>query len=141
MKILSPRTHIENITYAHCYDLIGERGSGYSFDCTEDGRYLNDNPAAVENRRRVLSGEIPCHDRGVHAYMTNYTEPAMGQCEKCGKTMELSHPLSNLCSCGADYNMSGQRLRDNWVQEWAEETGEMESDIFAGDYDPEEVPF
>lgn len=77
-------------------------------------------------RKRALDG------------VSTYIQPGVGKCDQCGKPVELYHPLSNTCACGAQYNMSGQRLRDNWVEEWATDTGETEADIFSGDYDPED---
>ena len=82
----------------------------------------------LEPSRRLLS------DDGISTYI----QPAIGECDRCGKPVELWRPISNTCTCGAQYNMSGQRLRDSWVTNWAEETGETEADIFAGDYDPED---
>jgi hypothetical protein len=60
-------------------------------------------------------------------------EPAVGECEVCGRDVEL-RGFTNTCDCGADYNMSGQRLAPR--SQWGEETGEHISDILAADSDP-----
>ena len=52
--------------------------------------------------------------------------PAIGKCDECNQTVELSG-FTNTCDCGADYNMSGQRLAGR--EQWGEETGESLSDI------------
>lgn len=52
--------------------------------------------------------------------------PAVGECECCGASVELSG-FTNTCDCGADYNGSGQRLAGR--EQWGEETGEALSDI------------
>jgi hypothetical protein len=53
-------------------------------------------------------------------------EPAIGECNHCGKEVVLSG-FTNTCECGLDYNFSGQELcsRENW----GEETNESLSDI------------
>lgn len=52
-------------------------------------------------------------------------------CARCGKTVERwhgeSYPSCN--NCGAEYNASGQQLRDDWrgnPSSWDYETGDME---------------
>lgn len=54
--------------------------------------------------------------------------PAVGECDHCGRHVHL-HGFTNTCQCGADYNMSGQRLASR--TQWGEETGESISDILA----------
>lgn len=44
----------------------------------------------------------------------------------CGEEIEFSR-FTNTCSCGADYNSSGQLLAPR--SQWGEETGEDLSDI------------
>lgn len=48
----------------------------------------------------------------------------------CGLTVYL-HGFTNTCECGADYNLSGQRLASR--SQWGEETGESLSDILSVD--------
>lgn len=50
----------------------------------------------------------------------------------CGKEVLCATP-TNTCECGADYNMSGQRLAPR--EQWGEETGESASDILNYDYE------
>jgi hypothetical protein len=53
-------------------------------------------------------------------------EPAVGQCDVCGQYVDLCG-FTNTCDCGADYNMSGQRLAGR--EQWGEDTGESLADI------------
>ena len=53
----------------------------------------------------------------------------MGLCD-CGAEVELGG-FTNTCECGADYNMSGQRLASR--SQWGEETGESIADILSVD--------
>lgn len=53
---------------------------------------------------------------------------------KCGCGEEVvCDGFTNICSCGADYNWSGQRLASR--SQWGEETGESVADIIAVDSD------
>lgn len=45
----------------------------------------------------------------------------------CGKDLECDSFTNTCGQCGADYNMSGQRLAAR--EQWGEETGETASDI------------
>jgi len=60
-------------------------------------------------------------------------EPAVGECDECGEEVYLTG-FTNTCECGADYNMSGQRLAPR--SQWGEETSETLADILAADTDP-----
>lgn len=51
----------------------------------------------------------------------------------CGEEI-VCRGFTNTCSCGADYNMSGQQLAHR--SQWGEETGESLPDILAADTDP-----
>lgn len=44
----------------------------------------------------------------------------------CGEEV-ICAQFTNTCDCGADYNMSGQRLADR--RQWGAETGEHWSDV------------
>jgi len=48
----------------------------------------------------------------------------------CGEWLLLARN-TNTCECGADYNMSGQRLAPR--EQWGEETGETAVDIINHD--------
>ena len=52
-------------------------------------------------------------------------ERKLGECD-CGNTILLAG-FTNTCSCGADYNMSGQQLAPR--HHWGEETGEHYTDV------------
>ncbi len=54
-----------------------------------------------------------------------YYVPAIGKCH-CGEEVVLDGFICE-CDCGADYNMSGQRLAPR--EQWGEDTGEHLSDI------------
>ena len=51
----------------------------------------------------------------------------------CGQRI-VCYGFTNPCDCGADYNMSGQRLAPR--SQWGEETGESVADVLAADRDP-----
>ena len=56
------------------------------------------------------------------------------KCVVCGREVWLGH-FTNTCECGADYNMSGDKLVPRSL--WGEETGETASDILLADADYE----
>jgi hypothetical protein len=51
-------------------------------------------------------------------------------CEKCGAEVRRYRGQGDVgCDCGAQYNASGQRLRDDWrdnPSNWDDEIGDME---------------
>ncbi len=49
----------------------------------------------------------------------------VGKCE-CGQEIELLE-FTNTCTCGREYNMSGQQLADR--SQWGAETGETAEEI------------
>lgn len=59
-----------------------------------------------------------------------WAEPAVGICENCNADVEL-RGFTNTCECGADYNMSGERLAPR--EQWGWDTGESVDDILAID--------
>jgi len=71
-------------------------------------------------------------DSDVRDYGKYEHTAAVGECDRCGRHVHL-HGFTNTCECGADYNMSGQRLADR--SQWGEETGESVSDILSVDSD------
>ena len=81
----------------------------------------------AKNMQRI---EDSVDDEGyvVHGY-------SRWDCEKCGKEVRRyrgSYDAS--CSCGAQYNASGQRLRDDWRDNpsWDDENiGDLEGDEIA----------
>ena len=51
----------------------------------------------------------------------------VGECE-CGEEIYLTRFTNTCYECGADYNMSGQRLAPR--EQWGEETGEHWTDCY-----------
>lgn len=136
MKIIRHREHKESVSYSLCFDYVGERGWGFSFSCDKDGQVdlasYQDRPAALENLAKCLFGGYQVQPPYIRTMMNSYNEPAIGICECCGAEVMLDG-FTNTCNCGADYNMSGQRLADR--SQWGEETGESVSDILSADSD------
>jgi len=133
MKIKSKRRRVEVVTYHRTFDR-GD-GSGASFDCDAEGvvDVAGLWPAGRANFEQCLTGADedgrPLKDRGAVAYRNSYIEPAIGVCDRCGRPdVVLSDALANTCAgCGADYNLSGQRLAPR--SQWGEETGESLADM------------
>jgi hypothetical protein len=52
------------------------------------------------------------------------------KCDRCGTEIARWWGMSSVsCDCGAEYNASGQRLRDDWrgnPSSWDDEVGDME---------------
>lgn len=51
------------------------------------------------------------------------------KCDRCGATVIGGAVFTVECSCGAQYNGYGQRLRDDWAgnpSNWDDEIGDME---------------
>ena len=105
-------------------------GAGFSFPCDSSGT-VNEScliPAALDNLRKCRSGEYAVSGPVLKSWVQRYTEPAEGRCS-CGSLVTLEG-FTNTCErCGADYNMSGQRLANR--SQWGEETGESLGDILA----------
>lgn len=109
-------------------------GSGYSFDCDAEGKVDEStlNPLAKKNLEGCRSGHI---DRkqifctGIREYGRQVTEDAEGCCDCCGTTVVLGSFTNTCDGCGADYNMSGQRLASR--EQWGYETGETLADILS----------
>lgn len=157
MRIIRERQRHHEVTHRLCYS-YGEGGHGFSFPCDETGKVLlaELQPAGVESYRACVKGEItvwvdveyksdgkgdyvavpgtgrqvtyPVRGPGHEETERNWSEPAIGECNRCQREVEL-HGFTNTCECGADYNMSGQELADR--SQWGEETGESLSDILS----------
>lgn len=125
-KWISKRERIEFVEYRLNFDRDGQERSGYSFPCNEQGEVHRHEmkPAGLENLRRCLEREIDDIDPDnayVEKYEHSYYEPGEIECEDCHSPVVI-HGFTNTCDCGADYNMSGQRLAPR--EQWGEETGE-----------------
>jgi len=138
-EIISRRTYIEGgIVRRRMFDWEGETDWGYSFDCDETGTPVNLHEGTQESFNRCLANDwkdehgnpAPIVDKGIQSWKTKgYWEPAILKCD-CGERVAL-RGFTNTCDCGADYNMSGQRLASR--AQWGEETGESVSDILSVD--------
>lgn len=128
MKIISRRQRREVVTYHRVFDRRALPGSGFSFDCDKDGNVdvAALNPCAQDSWKLVTTHPEDYEDLGAEERINRWTEPSVGECEKCGEQVSL-YGFTNTCECGADYNMSGQRLAPR--SQWGEETGENVSDI------------
>ena len=128
MKILKNREHWQNVTYSRSFLNPKVLGAGWGFDCDADGKVFElSNDLAKENLRKCLAGEGGIIDDGIKTYRSSGISPAVGLCDDCGAEVYLSH-FTNTCDCGADYNMSGERLASR--EQWGEETGEHWSDCY-----------
>lgn len=158
MRILSQRTYTYVPHFLLCFS-YGNEGRGFSFVCDKDGKVDEGklNVHTLATYKECMSGKVvsspqrqmrvgadgeyeqaPGCDqqitykvgKDVRDYGKFHTEPAVGECDRCQRKVHL-HGFTNTCECGADYNMSGQRLADR--SQWGEETGESLSDILAVD--------
>lgn len=127
MENFKPMDIIEGTIWNLCFWFEGHIGGwGYSFECDESGAILpgvnTENLAACQSG--MIGGEkvVP---GGIVGRSFRKKIPASGKCS-CGMTIELPR-FTNTCSCGKDYNSSGQELgpRENW----GAETSEHLSDI------------
>jgi hypothetical protein len=127
MKIIQRRKRVDVVEYKLHFDRPGDPGSGYSFECDKDGNVDESklHPCAVSNLHSCLCGEFKLEEPYVQKHESFYTEPCIGKCDACDEQVYLTH-FTNTCDCGADYNMSGQRLAPR--EQWGEETGEHWSD-------------
>lgn len=124
MRIIQDSRHYDVTYYLRIFDFKGEVGWGYSFACDKDGNHL-DRPDNLDKFNQACAGKVGDRevvDRGVKTYTQHCHDYAIGLCEHCNTKVELNS-FTNTCEhCGADYNMSGQRLADREC--WGEETGE-----------------
>ncbi len=133
MEIIKERTHTVEKTYWLYYEYEAYAGSGFSFECNEDGKVdeinLQQKPAAwksyqackecVVDGKKMMPPKIQWVERSCY-------EHAIGKCDNCNEKVSLNS-FTNTCECGADYNMSGHLLSDR--SNWGIETGESLSDI------------
>lgn len=125
-EIIQRRQRATQVSYSHEFTWRTDPGSGFSFTCDERGEII----VTDVNRQNVegcLSGAFDVIDHGVVRDERSYTVPAVLRCD-CGADVALEG-FTNTCRCGADYNMSGQRLASR--SQWGEETGETLGEILA----------
>jgi hypothetical protein len=125
MQILTPRRHEVHTRHSLSFR-FSNTGSGFGFECHEDGTIFPlTNEAARINYAACLAGNLDGREitpEGVVTSTSHYTAPAEGKCDECRALVSLSG-FTNTCECGAEYNMSGQRLAPR--SQWGEETGEQ----------------
>ncbi|UCC72023.1 MAG: hypothetical protein JSV86_16895 [Gemmatimonadota bacterium] len=136
MKIIRRGRRSTEVSYVRRFEWRDCPGGGFSFACDAEGN-VNINHLTVVARGSYagcVSGSIDGRDLidlGVEREVRSWREPSIGACDRCGRHVTLAG-FTNTCECGADYNMSGQRLADR--SQWGEETGESVADILSVDY-------
>jgi hypothetical protein len=134
MKIISQRHTEEHVEYCRDFRWRTCLSAGFSFPCDPLGNLLVEPPpseVALANRAACLSGAYDVVDRGVNEVRWSYRVPAVGLCDDCGAEVQLDGFTCTCESCGADYNMGGQRLAPR--EQWELDTGESVSDILRCD--------
>lgn len=140
MKIIKQRTRWEHTRHAREFELKHLPGSGWSFDCDENGnvdaeKLKAEKPIAYESYMMCITGKTKngedIIDHGHRAWTTNGWDPAVGECNHCPGSEVILSGFTNTCdSCHTDYNGSGQELAPRHL--WGEETGETAADILRG---------
>jgi hypothetical protein len=121
-KLISKRERVCVTRHYLDYQWNDEPGSGFSFDCTENGLLLAMAPEAVENFISCITGAYDVGYGGVKQDSWTYTNHAVIECIECRAHVSLSGFTNTCCECGADYSMDGSRLAPR--EQWGEETGE-----------------
>ena len=124
MKITQEPYCEEGVEYSLNYRWRGsEPNHGFTFPCDKDGNVdmADLSPAGRENLRKCQDGEYDVVPEGVQEREWSYRHPRVGKCD-CGEEVVLDRFTNTCYGCGADYNMSGQRLAPR--SQWGEETGE-----------------
>ena len=124
MHIINESERVYRHEFTLSFSSVETPGWGYSFPCDEAGNIQSLNPTASANLAYAIAHPELFIPNGVEKREWSYFQPAIGKCS-CGREVDLAH-FTNTCNCGADYNMSGQRLAPR--QFWGEETGEQPSD-------------
>lgn len=112
IQIITPRKHVEAVSYHLHYSHKDAPGCGYSFDCDEAGNPTSTNPASIKNLAMCRKSTDYVFT-GISTYTNRYTEAATARCY-CGAVVSLDDPLDNDCVCGKCYNMSGQEVTPNY---------------------------
>lgn len=113
-KIISKSRRVENVSYRLVFDSKTMPGAGYSFECDEHGK-LCQPLTEIQQQSWRDANDITTHNRlGVERNVNRYTEAAVLECN-CGTLVALQDPLDNDCeTCGATYNLFGQRVQSNY---------------------------
>ena len=119
---IKPRENFVETTYVHSFRWETNPGSGFSFDCLEDGTPTV-SESARENLWRAVFGlfEKPLVYDGIVPHVHSGWNPAEGECE-CGEIVYLEGDYGEGIpgDCGRLYNLSGQELapREQWGEDW-----------------------
>ena len=120
MKIIRPASTRTIITgYDRHFQLVGEPGSGYAFDCDASGHVNTDELSArgLANLQKCLRGEGVV-DLGIREVRGRDRHGMLIRCE-CGQEFELADSWENECPrCKRHYNGSGQELDPTWYASW-----------------------
>lgn len=118
-QIISRReSHEEAVYYLH-FNWKNDSNSGFMFPCDEHGNVSKENQ--TDSYHKCFKGELDVELVGVQKYVHRWTNPSVLRCD-CGEEIDLFNFTNTCHECGADYNMSGQRLAPR--SQWGEETGE-----------------
>lgn len=118
LEIISEGYKVEVVNYQREFESTELPGSGYSFDCDEEGKLKAEYKETLENYNYCITHPEKYIDRGVIQHKSYYTEPTHAIC-KCGKEIRLEDYYMGACECpycGRWYNMFGQELRN--PSEW-----------------------
>ena len=129
MKIISERERVEMVEFGMFFEYVDMSGAGYHFPCDSEGKVKTAELAeeALHSLATcVLNSEGRMRPPVLMRHEYLHTEPKIGVCDDCGRKVWLER-FTNTCDCGADFNMSGQRLAPR--EQWGEETGETWQDI------------
>jgi hypothetical protein len=129
VKIIRRAERINETEYWLVFDFKGAKNWGYSFQCDEYGAVDREAlpPEGLANLIACENGEHDVELPRIQEYEVAANIPGLGECDACG-TVVMLIGFTNTCDkCGADYNLSGQRLAPR--QQWGEETGEHWTDI------------
>jgi len=139
-KFINKREHGVRVEYSRSF-MRKTGAGGFAFPCDEHGNLIVDPArtsstlAGLVSRVAALVDDTSYRDDGVRRDEWPTVTAAVIECERCRAHVTLSG-FTNTCSCGADYNMSGDMLADRF--QWGEETGESVADILAADSDSDD---
>ena len=140
-NIISERRVILNTIYNWTFSHRNGRRA-FSFACDINGNLILSKEldekgyvdTIIHNIVKCIQREEPPFDtlidEGICKREYMEVQPAVLKCY-CGEEVELSS-FTNTCTCGTDYNMSGQQLADR--SQWGCETGETADEILSYDY-------
>ena len=114
------------------YEWVGREGSGFRFDCDENG-FINSSElseCALENFVLCMTSDAVVY-LGIEFEEWTVVHHPIGKCY-CGDTVMLDGFTNTCDTCERDYSIGGHLLAPRHL--WGEETGETEADILGVDY-------